>query len=60
MYQDYNENCLIINEWLNTLSKKYPLVKFIKIIATKCIENFPDDNVPCLLIYKGGKCVSNM
>lgn len=40
---------------LTRLAAEYPLVKFIKIVATKCVENFPDGNCPCFLIYKGGK-----
>jgi ribonuclease HIII len=42
---------------LNQLAKKYPLVKFIKIIATKCIEKLPDSAVPMLICYKAGKLV---
>jgi hypothetical protein len=29
-------------------------------VATKCIEKFPDENVPCFIIYKGGKPVSQV
>lgn len=29
-------------------------------VATKCIENFKDDDCPCLFIYKEGKVVSNI
>lgn len=31
----------------------------MKIVATKCVEGFPDDNVPCILVYKVKKLVSN-
>ena len=33
---------------------KYPRVKFIKSVATKCVENFSDKDVPALFFYKGG------
>lgn len=29
-------------------------------IATKCIENFPDSECPCLIIYKETKTVSTV
>lgn len=45
---------------MNILAKRYNLVKFIKIVATKCVENYPDANCPNLLIYKGGKAVNNI
>jgi hypothetical protein len=27
----------------------------MQIVATKCVENFEDVDVPCLLFYKDGK-----
>jgi hypothetical protein len=45
---------------LPIVAKKFGYVKFIKIIATKCIENFPDERCPCFIIYKAGKPVSNL
>ena len=32
----------------------------MKIIATKCIEGFPDANCPCFIVYKAGKPVSHL
>jgi hypothetical protein len=37
------------------LAKKHPTRKFMMIQATKCVENFEDCDVPCLLFYKGGE-----
>ncbi len=34
-------------------------IKFIKMISTKCIEDFPDEKCPCFIVYKGGKPVQN-
>ena len=42
------------------VAKKFGQVKFIKIVSTKCIENFPDARCPCFIIYKGGKVVSHL
>lgn len=60
LYQPSNEFCNLINQHLPTIAKKYGHVKFVKIIATKCIENFPDSNCPCFIIYKAGKNVSSL
>lgn len=42
LYQTSNEFCLLINQHLPSIAKIYGHVKFIKMIATKCIEKFPD------------------
>ena len=60
LYQDSNEFCTLINRHLPTYAEKYGHVKFIKIIATKCVDKFPDSSCPCFLIYKAGKPVSNV
>ncbi|EGR28939.1 phosducin family protein, putative, partial [Ichthyophthirius multifiliis] len=60
MYNDSNEYCLLINQYFSRLAIEYPLVKFVKIVATKCVENFPESNCPCFIIYKGGKMVVNL
>lgn len=36
------------------------MVKFLKIVATKCIEGFPDENVPMVICYKAGKLAFKM
>ena len=60
LYHTGNEFCLLLNERLPAVAKKYGHVKFIKIIANKCIDNFPDERCPCIIIYKGGKPVSHL
>lgn len=42
------------------LSNKFKCVKFIKMIATSCIENFPDSSVPTVIIYHNGKLMSKI
>lgn len=59
MYQDYIEESVRINQWMAQLAPKYPLVKFVKIVATKCVEKFPDEDVPCIVIYKATKPVAS-
>lgn len=46
--------CALINQFLNELATRYPEVKFIKSIATTCIPNFPEKNLPSIFIYYEG------
>eukprot|EP00010_Vexillifera_abyssalis_P007874 CAMPEP_0201545352 /NCGR_PEP_ID=MMETSP0173_2-20130828/1879_1 /ASSEMBLY_ACC=CAM_ASM_000268 /TAXON_ID=218659 /ORGANISM="Vexillifera sp., Strain DIVA3 564/2" /LENGTH=211 /DNA_ID=CAMNT_0047953731 /DNA_START=394 /DNA_END=1027 /DNA_ORIENTATION=+ len=36
----------------DTLAKKFPTLKFIKMVAQHCIPNYPIANCPTLLVYK--------
>lgn len=60
LYQEYIEESMLLNQILNQLAAKYPLVKFLKIIASKCIEAFPDSGVPMIICYKAGKLAFKM
>lgn len=46
--------CALINQFLNELATRYPEVKFIRSIATTCIPNFPEKNLPSIFIYYEG------
>ena len=50
----------MLGECLTELAKKYPQSKFVKIISTECIPNYPDKNVPTVLIYKDTKCLQHI
>lgn len=41
------------------LATKYPGTKFVKIISTDCIPNYPDYNLPTLLVYNNGAVKAN-
>ena len=45
----------LLKDFFAILAKKHPTRKFMQIVATKCVENFEDVDVPCLLFYKDGK-----
>ena len=60
LYQDYLEKCKLMNELMSRTANKYPLIKFVKIVATRCIEGFPDSKLPCIIVYKEGKMMSNI
>jgi hypothetical protein len=55
LYQTYNEYSNILEKIIDNLSKKHQLVKFMKIQANNCIENYKDSDVPGIIIYYNGK-----
>lgn len=42
---------------LEFVAKSHPTVKFLKIVADQCIQNYPNRNVPTLIIYGHGEIV---
>jgi hypothetical protein len=42
---------------LRILAKKFKATKFISIRSDDAIRNYPDKNLPTLLIYKGGDVI---
>lgn len=44
---------------LEELATMYPATKFVKIISTDCIPNYPDCNLPTLLVYNNGAVKAN-
>jgi len=57
LYQNYIPVCRLMLEILDVLAMKYPHVKFVKAVATSCVENFHDSHCPGYFIYKGGDIV---
>eukprot|EP00897_Mesotaenium_endlicherianum_P007567 jgi/Mesen1/6839/ME000351S05961 len=51
LFKDGVQACGIMAECLNELARKYPGTKFLKIISTDCIADYPDFNLPTLLVY---------
>lgn len=49
------EECRILEEVLQRVARKFRAVKFVKIIATAAVENWPDRNLPTLFVYRGGE-----
>ena len=39
---------------LKTIAAAYPSTKFVSIRGDMCISNYPDKNIPTLLIYRKG------
>jgi len=46
--------CELINAYINGLAKKFPATKFLRSVATTCIPNYPDKNLPTVFIYHEG------
>jgi hypothetical protein len=49
-----------MGECIQQLATKYTRTKFVKIISNDCIPNYPDRNLPTLLIYKDTECKHNL
>lgn len=49
--------CRVLLEILDVLARKHPHVKFIKAVATSCVENFVDAHCPGFFIYKAGEVI---
>lgn len=47
--------CNLVDQHLRNLARKFAHVKFISGAASVCIPNYPDKNVPTLLLYKAGQ-----
>jgi thiol-disulfide isomerase/thioredoxin len=55
LYQDYIVHCKLIDEAFSVLCQKFFNHKFVKIQATRCIENFRDSDTPAVLVYLNGE-----
>lgn len=51
LYQDYLPDCKLLQSYFKTLAELHQNVKFVKIIASQCIDGFPDKNCPGILVY---------
>ncbi|KAK4346048.1 hypothetical protein RND71_036224 [Anisodus tanguticus] len=59
LYKDGYSGCQILLQSLEELATKYTVTKFVKIISTDCIPNYPDCNLPTVLVYHNGALKSN-
>ncbi|XP_078434037.1 thioredoxin superfamily protein [Wolffia australiana] len=54
LYKDGMAECSMLLRCLDQLAQRYPATKFVKIISKDCIPNYPDCNLPTILIYNSG------
>ncbi|XP_052636975.1 phosducin-like protein 2 [Harpia harpyja] len=55
LYRSSMPMCLLVNEHLSLLARKFPEVKFLKAIVNSCIQNYHDRCLPTILVYKTGE-----
>lgn len=60
LYKPSHAGCQLLGECLTELAHKYPSTRFVRIISTSCIPNYPDQNLPTLLLYHKRACVKHM
>lgn len=47
--------CQVLGKWLNShAAPSNPSIKFVQILSTRCIPNYPDTNLPTILLYRLG------
>jgi len=51
--------CELLLKCLEELARRYPATKFVKIMSTGCIPNYPDCNLPTVLVYNNGAVKAN-
>ncbi|XP_073061025.1 uncharacterized protein [Primulina eburnea] len=54
LFKDGYPECRLLLQCLEILATRYTATKFVKIISTECIPNYPDCNLPTLLVYNNG------
>ncbi|XP_057416040.1 uncharacterized protein LOC130710707 [Lotus japonicus] len=59
LYKEGIPECDLMMQSVEELSARYPVTKFVKIISTDCIPNYPDRNLPTLLVYNNGAVKGN-
>ncbi len=51
LYKPGEEWCGLLERQLAVVAGRFPRVKFVKIVFTSAIADFPEKSLPCLLIY---------
>ena len=56
LFTDDNAECVALHQALELLADKYMACRFLKIIGHHCIEGYPVENLPTLILYNQGEC----
>ncbi|XP_071694117.1 uncharacterized protein [Rutidosis leptorrhynchoides] len=59
LYKDGYPACGVLMQCLEELAAMYSATKFVKIVSTECIPNYPDCNLPTVLVYNNGAVKAN-
>ncbi|KAJ1851348.1 phosducin [Coemansia sp. RSA 2703] len=54
LFRDSIPACKLMNRFLSEIAQQYRATKFVKIVSVECIANYPDANLPTLLVYRNG------
>ncbi|EGD76790.1 hypothetical protein PTSG_08141 [Salpingoeca rosetta] len=54
LYKTDNLICRRLQGILQQLASKFPAVKFLQSVSTRCIPNYPDKNLPTIFVYHEG------
>lgn len=60
LIKDHIVACLVMQDTLKQLAERFPKTKFVEIISTDCIPNYPDSNLPTLIVYHKKKCIKTI
>lgn len=60
LFKDGLAECELLGQCLNQLAAKYTNTKFVKIVSTDCIKNYPDNLLPTLLVYNSTNVKANL
>ncbi|GAA5891083.1 hypothetical protein JCM5296_007371 [Sporobolomyces johnsonii] len=60
LFKDYIPESKHLLPILDQLAALYPSTKFVKIVSDHCIENYPDKNVPTMLVYRKGQMMGQI
>ncbi|OXB83845.1 UNVERIFIED_CONTAM: hypothetical protein H355_003057 [Colinus virginianus] len=55
LYRSSVPMCLLVNEHLSQLARKFPEAKFVRAIVNSCIHHYQDRCLPTILVYKTGE-----
>jgi hypothetical protein len=57
LYEEWSEVAMTFCDLLETLAKKHAHVKFLRGVASKIVESYPETNVPGVFLYRNGTCI---
>ncbi|KAH9398656.1 Phosducin-like protein 3 [Tyrophagus putrescentiae] len=57
LYQQGHSLCKQMQNIFDELAPKFPATKFLKSIATLCVPNFPDSNLPAVFVYRDSQLI---
>ena len=53
---DDNPECAALHTAFAELAERHPAARFLRIVGTHCIEGYPDENLPTVIVYHDGEC----